>query len=531
MADFHETETPDGDAPYEGATWPAGVPMALVALLGAVVVGAAPYAIEGADRFRAWSPGEDIPFADKFRMDGVGPVVAEAGGHLGGSKGLESAELAALAGSDEALEAEAAPAPLLVVKAAPDPSVDTGTPTDDASAPAAAATPQVVVPPSLWEGVEEEIEDPHGSMKPFYEALRKTALAEDGAVTRVSHWGDSAIGADGMTSAARRLLQRQFGDAGHGFILVESGSAWYRHKDVRVKRRGWKAQKIIDNRLADGRYGFGGVRARGYFGANATFGTVDDSPVGGAVDRFELYYEKGPKRGTLALSVDGGEPTSLSTMGETIEEAVHVVEVPDGAHQLRIKVTGGGPVYTYGVVMERTSPGVVYDCLGLVGARSSRLLNADATHWKGQLAQRDPDLMVLMYGGNDIGDKSIAIHRFRDTFQKMVDRFRSARPEAACLVMSPLDHGERHRGRVRTVPRLHDLMAVQREVALEAGCAWYSVFEAMGGEGSMGRWFKASPRLGWGDFAHATPAGARVLGDLFYRALMKGFSDHLAARP
>ena len=155
------------------------------------------------------------------------------------------------------------------------------------------------------------------------------------------------------------------------------------------------------------------------------------------------------------------------------------------------------------------------------------MLNANEAHWKQQLATRDPDLMVLMYGGNDVGDKRIPMSRYEKVFRELVQRFRATRPEAACLVMSPLDHGERHRGSVRTVPRLIPLIEVQQRIALEEGCAWYSVFDAMGGEGAMGRWFKASPRLGWGDFAHATPAGAKVLGSYFFKALMHGFAQHL----
>ena len=45
----------------------------------------------------------------------------------------------------------------------------------------------------------------------------------------------------------------------------------------------------------------------------------------------------------------------------------------------------------------------------------------------------------------------------------------------------------------------------------------------MGGEGAMGRWFRQEPRLSGGDFRHATPAGYRVIGEMFYRALLMGF--------
>ena len=95
-------------------------------------------------------------------------------------------------------------------------------------------------------------------------------------------------------------------------------------------------------------------------------------------------------------------------------------------------------------------------------------------------------------------------------------------------MISPLDHGERYRGRVRTVPRLISLIEVQRRVALAEGCAFFSALDAMGGEGSMGRWVKEG--LGWGDMAHLTRKGGVVMGNLFFKALMKGFGDHLDTR-
>ena len=49
----------------------------------------------------------------------------------------------------------------------------------------------------------------------------------------------------------------------------------------------------------------------------------------------------------------------------------------------------------------------------------------------------------------------------------------------------------------------------------------------MGGEGAMGRWFRRSPRLSSGDFRHATPTGYRIIGGMFYRALLAGFARYL----
>ncbi len=536
MASFRDSQTRDANDPWDEQGLPPGVPKAVVSLLGVLLMAAAPYVIPGAERFRVWTPEDPTPFAGMFDPQTGGPSLAHASGGQLTTSGLDESEVAALqatAGLDD--DADAVDPPAVAITVEPQPEVPPGTGPATAlvdpgaerpdAPPSAPARARIKVPEALYAGVEVTIEDPKGAMEPFYEALGRTARKEPGAITRVSHWGDSAIAADGMTSMTRRLLQRQFGDSGHGFMLIESGSDWYRQKDIRYSTSGWKALKIIDGGARDGLYGFGGVSARGYLGARASFQTVDKGPVGHNASRFEVHYLAAPGHGDLAVKVDDGEPEVVKTAADAPTDRVHVTEVPDGPHRFEIKNVGGGLVRAYGVVLERSLPGVVYDCLGLVGARGARLLNADPEHWTRQIQNRRPDLMVIMFGGNELVDRGMNMDKYRESFTEVVRRFRTARPEAACLVMSPLDHGERHRGAIRTDPQLLKMIPVQREVAFAEGCAFYSVFDAMGGEGSMGRWFHANPRLGWGDFAHATPAGARVLGDLFFKALMKGFAD------
>jgi hypothetical protein len=47
----------------------------------------------------------------------------------------------------------------------------------------------------------------------------------------------------------------------------------------------------------------------------------------------------------------------------------------------------------------------------------------------------------------------------------------------------------------------------------------------MGGEGTMGRWYQAQPRLVSADFMHPLPAGAAIVGGLFESALVKSYDD------
>ena len=51
------------------------------------------------------------------------------------------------------------------------------------------------------------IEDPTGSLHPFYEALARTALKQPGAISRISYFGDSLVASDYVTATLRRRLR------------------------------------------------------------------------------------------------------------------------------------------------------------------------------------------------------------------------------------------------------------------------------------------------------------------------------------
>src|SRR5579863_8338764 len=83
-------------------------------------------------------------------------------------------------------------------------------------------SPKITAPSPL-------LADGGGALDHFYQALRRTEKGEPGAVTRIVHYGDSPTTADLITGDTRRLLQKQFGDAGHGFILIAKPWNWYQH--------------------------------------------------------------------------------------------------------------------------------------------------------------------------------------------------------------------------------------------------------------------------------------------------------------
>jgi lysophospholipase L1-like esterase len=375
------------------------------------------------------------------------------------------------------------------------------------------------------------IEDPTGHvLDAFFARLARTDRKEAGAVTRILHYGDSTIASDYVSGTVRRRLQERFGDAGHGFILVANPWEWYFHNDVLHASDGeWKASRLAGPVAPDGMYGLGGVSFTSYGGGVAWFGAATRGDFGRNVSRFDLYYLEQPAGGEVELVVRGGQTERLSTRGDAKVSRVHSVRVGDGEAKLTVRATGGGPVRLFGVALERDRPGVVYDALGSHAAMAVYWQRQDRAHWKDQLALRDPALVVFQYGTNESDLWKLDRDEYEQALAGLVDELREV-SGAPVLVVAPLDRAEQKDARMPTKRVILDLVAIQKRVALAHGAAFWNTFEAMGGEGSMGRWVRAKPQLGGGDLTHPTPLGAEVLGDMLSDAIVAAYQRYVSEK-
>jgi lysophospholipase L1-like esterase len=365
-------------------------------------------------------------------------------------------------------------------------------------------------------------------LDPFYAALTRTDLRFSGAITRVSHWGDSVLGTDGITSAIRHRMQARFGDAGHGFHSLTRYDPSYRHKGIKFKERvEWTRCRVSHCKREDGRYGYGGIVVGSGAGSESRLATAQKGAFGRSVSRFELWYLAKPDGGNIEISVDGEPAQTVRTAAEAHEDRWALIEVPDGAHKFTVRAAGGGRVRAYGVTLERDGPGVVWDGMALIGSWTRRLRKLDPEHWASQLQHRQSNLLVYTFGGNDMTRAALLndMQLYEDEYAEVVRRGRQARPEAACLILSVIDHGERRGKQIFTRPIVPKMVEAQRAVALREGCAFLDLYAAMGGEGSMGRWYRSTPPLGSPDLSHPTAAGHKVIGELVYRALMHGYAE------
>lgn len=420
--------------------------------------------------------------------------------------------------------------------AAPEPrrvQADPAPPADPApAAPAKIETPSEPHPASSLNvsTPDQPIEDPSGeALAGFYDALARTHAGEPGALTRVLHLGDSSIGLDGVPHAIRRRMQTTFGDGGAGFVLVDRYSVNYVNRAARIDSKGgWDICYIAYLCKKDGHYGLGGHTFRGFRSGRSILSTLSEGPLGRTVSRFELWYAGRPKGGRIELQVDDGEPEVIETAAPQLEDRWHAIDVEPGPHRLQIRSKGGGYVRLYGVVMENDGPGVVWDSVSMIGAFTKRLTAFDDEHVASQVRHRDPDLLVLNYGGNDLRrlvSRSLDPEEYRREYAAVLEKLAAGKPDMACLVVSVIDHG---RSGSRDVEPRHvkTMVETQRSIAFEHGCAFFDSVGAMGGPGAIRDWLKRSPSLASPDLKHLNHRGRDVMGEMIYEALLAGYVEH-----
>jgi lysophospholipase L1-like esterase len=375
------------------------------------------------------------------------------------------------------------------------------------------------------------LEDPSGhALDPWYAALLAVERREAGSVARATYFGDSIVASDFVTATLRRRLQRRFGDAGHGFVLMANAWPGYFHNDVvRFASPGWQVSRVVGPFARDGLYGLGGVsfRTEGP-GVFSRFATTQSGAFGRKVARFAIDYLEQPGGGSMEVKIDGKVEETISTRSDVPRSALRIFRVPDGPHELEVRPLGAN-VRAFGVWMERDEPGVVLDAIGIQGCRIRFLDQSDDVHFAEQLRLRDPSLTVFQYGMNESEDGELfPLDQYESTMKAVLQQVKAALPRGACLLVGPLDRAEKKGDGFRSRPVIPKLAAIQRKVAGEVGCGYWDTLGAMGGFGSMATWYQRG--LGGADLAHPSSAGAEVLGNWIYLALMEGYEGYRARK-
>jgi lysophospholipase L1-like esterase len=336
----------------------------------------------------------------------------------------------------------------------------------------------------------------------------------------------------------RAYLQSRFGAGGQGYVPLVRPSKFYRPTALTLESsRGWKVEHAQTREgRDDGYYGLMGASAsskpkkkkeytRVIPAVTATAATATTAAAGEAgaevQTSYDVYYLRQPGGGRFKLRIDGKDIATISTKAKDFAPGYHVITRPGGPHTVEVLPQGDGEVRLFGLVVENDKPGVVVDTLGIGGTRAANQLKWNEHIWSDNLRRRAPDLVVLAYGTNESVDEDQPIDTYRKNLRDVLARIHRAAPSASCLLIGPGDFPYRAAdGTFTPRPRVALIVAAQREVAAEAGCAFWDAMQFMGGELSMLTWAAAQPAMANSDHLHLSRRGYVRMGMALTDALM-----------
>ncbi|HEY0407977.1 MAG TPA: SGNH/GDSL hydrolase family protein [Pyrinomonadaceae bacterium] len=376
------------------------------------------------------------------------------------------------------------------------------------------------LPPKTIRGVENA-----AALDKFYRALAATKAGRRIDPVRIMHYGDSHTAADILTAEIRRDFQREFGDGGAGYMIPRNPQSTQRRGVLNGATSGWRVDGIGQQGASDTFLGLAGLSL-------STDRAGESAWLQTTCKRFEVYFLKQPGGGAIDILVDGksvlDQPISLQADAPTPD--FYASEAPaDGEHRVEVRTVRPGRARISGIVTEHLSPGVTYDVLGINGARATRLRGwVNETSFLYNVELRQPDLIILAYGTNEVTDDDWSIESYQRMFSEILKRLRKVAPQASILVYGPPDRAVSTGDGWVSVPKMNALIQAQRNAAIEAGAAFWSSYGAMGGAGSINSW--ASQGLAQGDHVHLTSGGYTRMGAMFFEDMIDAFKKY-QARP
>lgn len=369
----------------------------------------------------------------------------------------------------------------------------------------------------------------------FYEAI-STIKAQPSSI-RVLHYGDSQIECDRITDYLRMKLQAQFGGNGPGFISLMPISQSVTNKIV--NGYGWDRYQTFtskDKRVKHNNFGFTGgfTRFNQYktlYDTSVLLSTnvqITTTKMAGTNNlnykKIKLFYG-GSQAKTWCEFYDGPALAGADSLLEGGNFRIKEFNVTPGSSQHEFRFKGKDSPDFYGVSLESPT-GVYVDNIAQRGSSGTFFQHINFGQLKSFYDHFNVKLIILQYGGNalpSLKDKQSVLN-FASYFKGQIAIIRKAAPNASILFIGPADMSVKEGADYVTHPMMEDLRDALRNVAFDNNCAFFDMYDCMGGKNSMVSW--VDQKLAATDYIHFSPQGARKIATLLYSSLINNYNTY-----
>lgn len=367
--------------------------------------------------------------------------------------------------------------------------------------------------------IEDYADDTQRGMQPLYTAL--TGSNDLDRPVRIAYFGDSFIEVDILTSDLRALFQERFGGCGVGYLDAAPPYADNR-ATVRQKSGGWTDHCVLKKEGLDASLLNIGQH---YFRPQGTAWTEVHGVRQPRLDTAEVHtiYLRTNAPARVGLKLDDGPMYALQSVGGGHVEALSHT---GRAGKVKWQVPSAGGTICWGIA-EEGSRGVSLDNLSLRGSSGYTLTEIPLQTLNEMNAVRPYDLVVLQFGLNVANKKQTDYSGYAKQLKSLVEHIKAGFPTAGVLIVGVGDREDRLAdGQLHTLPGIKSLMRYQQNVAAECNVAFWNLFDAMGGEGSIQRMAEAKPAEAGKDYTHINARGGKRIAGILFKSLIHGYEQY-----
>lgn len=347
----------------------------------------------------------------------------------------------------------------------------------------------------------------------FLKALNQHQLKKNRKI-RIGYFGDSMIEGDLITQTIRSILQNKFGGNGVGYIPVTSVVEHFRQTVRVTSSENWEDVSFINNKEKK-IIGFSGHTFYPNTGASVTV-----KPGGGkhlsSLYQFSILFGLGADGLTFTMNNE-----SVKVMGDKHFNMARLSADTTLTKAMLTFQASRTPIYGF---TSESKTGVILDNLSFRGTSGTEIMRLNSKMLKQIDSLRHYDLIVLQYGPNLLYNDSITnFDYYQKQLEKSIKHLRKAFPGTSILIISTADKAFKINGEYRTGDGVEALLKAQQNAALKNNCAFYNLYEAMGGYNSMKTWAEKKPILAGSDYTHFNQSGSAKIGRLVGNALLNEY--------
>ncbi|MCS6820690.1 MAG: hypothetical protein NZ551_02375 [Microscillaceae bacterium] len=376
------------------------------------------------------------------------------------------------------------------------------------------------------------------ALYPFFRALQNLEKSKEHI--RVLHYGDSQLEGDRITAFLREKFQAEFGGSGVGMVDIVDNL----HTKTCISQKA-SANWIQSAIFGKNTYRLGKSNYFGVMGHVYKFYIPPAQPAGKRTKiQSMVYYAKNPHATPRQQKVENVKimfrnpeaPFELQIESQSdssirqeipVNKDFQIYEYPIRGEFENIRITFSSNVASpevLGVSLDANF-GITFDNIPLRGSSGVEFTRINREYFKQQIEKLNVKCMILQFGVNIVPYILNDYTFYEDQLVEQLNFLKSLNEQMSILVIGVSDMSRRSISGFETYPNVEKIRNAQKKAAFRTGCAFWDLYEAMGGRNSMPSWVMANPPLATKDFIHFTERGAQLVAEMLYQALITEYSE------